>query len=193
MKIISKNKTSAIIPELMKELGLSNSLAVPKLLKIVLHIGVGKSLNDPKLLETALHTLERISGQKPVTTKAKKSISNFKLRKGQVIGAKVTLRRKRMFAFLTKFIHATLPRIRDFRGLSMKGFDRKGNYTVGIQEHIVFPEIRPDEIDRLHGIEIGFVTNAKNADHAKKFFIKLGFPFQKSEEQEEKEEKKKNK
>lgn len=162
--------------KLMKEFGYKNVNAVPKITKVVVNVGFGKSLKEPKVAEAVEATLKRITGQKPLLTKAKKSISNFKLRSGQVIGAKVTLRGKRMYDFLEKMVKVALPRVRDFRGLQPKGFDEKGNLTVGFKEHLAFPEIRPDEVERIHGLEITIVTTAHNKEESKKMFTYLGFP-----------------
>lgn len=169
-----------IIPALQKELGLKTITAVPRLEKVVLHVGAGRATQDPKLIDVYASSLTRISGQKPLITRAKKSISNFKIRENMPIGLKVTLRGKRMYDFVEKLVQASLPRIRDFRGLPLKGFDGKGNYVIGIREHIVFPEIRPDEVEHLHGLEICFSTTATNDDDARKMFVALGFPFQKT-------------
>jgi large subunit ribosomal protein L5 len=164
-------------PELKKEFGYENDMQVPKLDKVVLNIGLSKGLKDASFIETAESTLMRISGQKPIKTKAKKSISNFKIRQGQVIGLKVTLRGKRMYDFVEKLIKVTLPRVRDFRGLNLKSMDQKGNLNIGINEHISFPEIRSDEIEKLHGLEIAIISTAKNKEEAKALFLVLGFPF----------------
>ena len=149
-----------IIPYMMKRFGYINVHQVPKIEKICLNMGVGDAKQDPKLLENAMNDLGQISGQKPAVTKAKKSISNFKLREGMTIGCRVTLRRKRMFEFLDRFITIAIPRIRDFRGLSDTSLDGRGNYTVGIKEQIIFPEINMDKIDRIRGLDITFVTDA---------------------------------
>jgi len=170
-----------IVPELKKKLGYKNDLQVPRLDKAVLNVGLSKGLKDATFLDTVESTLTRISGQRPVKTKAKKSISNFKIRQGMVIGMKVTLRGQRMYDFIEKLVKVTLPRVRDFRGLDWKMLDKKGNLNLGIQEHISFPEIRSDEIEKLHGLEVAIVSTAKNPKEAKALFLALGFPF-KSEE-----------
>ena len=139
---------------LMKDFGLTNRLAVPRVEKVVVHVGVGKDAKDAKMLETATETLRRITGQQPVKTLAKKSISNFKIRQGMVVGLKVTLRGKHMEDFLTKLIHVALPRVRDFRGLSETIVDRTGNATIGFREHLVFPEIRSDEVERMDDVPV---------------------------------------
>jgi len=166
--------------QLKETLGLGNVMAVPKVEKVVLNIGVGKATQDKQWVELATSILGRISGQKPVETKAKKSISNFKVREGQVVGAKVTLRGERMYDFLDKLVNVTLPRLRDFFGLDLKkGFDRNGNYTIGFKEHIVFPEIGMDDVDRTHGLEVTIATSAKNNKEALELLKVLGFPFKK--------------
>ena len=167
--------------ELQKTLGLSNIMAVPKVEKVVLNIGIGKATQDKKWIELATSILERITGQKPVTTKAKKSISNFKVREGMVVGTKVTLRGEKMYDFLDKLVNVTFPRFRDFFGLELKkGFDGHGNYTIGLKEHIVFPEIGMDDVESTHGLEISVNTSAKNDKEALELLKVLGFPFKKS-------------
>lgn len=166
-----------IIPELKKQFGYKNDLEVPQIEKVVLNVGLGKSLKDSNFLDNVESTLMRITGQKPIKTKAKKSISNFKIRKGMVIGMKVTLRGQRMYDFLEKLVNIVLPRVRDFRGLSVKAIDQGGNLNVGIKEHLAFPEIKADEIEKLHGLEIAVVTTAKNRDEGKALLAGFGFPF----------------
>ncbi len=170
-----------VIPQLKKEFGYKNSFQVPSLEKVVLNVGLGKGLKDSGFIDNVESTLARISGQKPVRTKAKKSISNFKIREGMVIGMKVTLRDKRMFNFIEKLIRITLPRVRDFRGLSLSSVDKKGNLNIGIKEHISFPEIKADEIEKLHGLEIAIVTTAKTKEEGLALFKALGFPFKTAE------------
>lgn len=165
-----------VAPALQQELGLTNRLAIPTIEKIVVNVGFGKHLKDAKQAETVFQTLTRITGQKPVATKAKKSISAFKVRAGMVIGAKVTLRGERMWEFLDKFINVTLARVRDFHGVDPKGFGHGGTLTVGIREHIAFPEIRGDEVEHIHGLEVSIVTTARRADRAEALLRKLGFP-----------------
>ena len=167
-----------VVPKLMVELGLPRQ-AVPRIEKVVVHVGFGKFLKDQKILETIEHTLERITGQKSVPTLARKSIAGFKIRSGQMIGRKVTLRGHRMDAFLEKMINAAIPRVRDFRGLDRKGFDSRGNYSLGIKEHIVFPEIRSDEVEHIHGLEVIIHTTAGNATNGYALLKALGFPFSK--------------
>lgn len=167
-----------VVPQLMKEKGYKSVMAVPKIVKISAHVGFGKLSQEPKIEEAVADTLRRITGQQPVWTKAKKSISNFKVREGKIIGAKVTLRGKRMYDFLAKLIHVTLPRVRDFRGLSAKSIDKNGNLSIGFKEHLAFPEIRSDEVEKIHGLEISAVTNARTRQEAELLFKKLGFPLQ---------------
>lgn len=167
--------------QLKETLGLTNVMAVPKVEKVVLNIGIGKATQDKQWVELATSILSRITGQKPLTTKAKKSISNFKVRQGMIVGAKVTLRGERMYDFLDKLVNITLPRLRDFFGLDLKkGFDKNGNYTIGFREHIVFPEIGNEDIDRTHGLEVTIATSAKNNEEALELLKALGFPFKKS-------------
>jgi large subunit ribosomal protein L5 len=166
-----------IIPAMMKEFGYKNAMAVPKLEKVIINSGLSKALKDPKFFEVIENTLMRITGQRPVKTKAKKSISSFKVRQGMVVGMKVTLRGKRMYDFVDKLINVTLPRIRDFRGLSPKNVDGGGNLNIGFREHIAFPEIKPDEVEKIHGLEVGLVTTASSHEEGLKFLKFLGFPF----------------
>ncbi len=167
-----------VVPALKKSLGVSNVLALPKVTAVVLNVGASRALKDPKYLDTIANTLERISGQKPIPRPAKKSIAAFKIREGQVVGMKVTLRGKRMYDFLHKLVAATFPRMRDFHGIPQGVLDAQGNMSFGFPEHMVFPEIRPDEIERVHGVQVTVVTNAKNRAHAFQLFKLLGFPFQ---------------
>jgi large subunit ribosomal protein L5 len=166
-----------VVPQLKEEFGYTNNLAVPKLEKVVLNAGLSKGLKDSSFIETVENTLTRITGQRPVKTKAKKSISNFKIREGMVIGLKVTLRGDKMYDFIEKLIKITLPRVRDFRGLSLKSIDKEGNLNIGIKEHIAFPEIQADEIEKLHGLEMAIVTTAQNRQEGEVLFKSLGFPF----------------
>lgn len=166
-----------IVPKLKQEFGYKNNLAVPRLVKVVINVGLSQNSKDAKLQEVAIKTLTRITGQKPVTTKARKSISNFKIRQGMVVGAMVTLRGKRMYDFLGKLVNVALPRVRDFRGLTAKSVDAKGNLAIGFREHMVFPEIRSDELENIHGLEIAIVTTATSQKEGKRLFELLGFPF----------------
>lgn len=166
-----------VVPALKQEHGFTNPMAVPTITKIVLNVGYGKHIKDTKMQEAAVKTLERITGQKPVLTKAKKSISAFKLREGMTIGVKVTLRGERMWEFLDKLINVSLARVRDFHGVDPKGFGTSGNFTLGLKEHIVFPEIGSDEVENLHGLELSIVSTAPDRATAESLFRKLGFPF----------------
>jgi large subunit ribosomal protein L5 len=171
----------SVAPKLAEELGVKNVLALPKITKVTLNIGLGQGIKEAKFLETAENTLRRITGQAPVKCKARVSISNFKIRKGMVIGTKVTLRGKQMWDFLDKLVNITLPRVRDFRGISPTAFDDKGNYSLGFKEHMSFPEIRPDEIEVIHGLQITITTTAKSKEEGKALLTALGFPFKKIE------------
>lgn len=168
-----------IAPALFEELSLENVMQIPKIEKIVLNIGVGEALDDPKALDAAVRDLTTITGQRPVVTKAKKSIANFKLREGRVIGTKVTLRGDRMWAFLDRLVNVALPRVRDFRGISPDSFDGRGNYTLGLKEQLIFPEISYDDVDKVRGMEITIVTTAENDDQARALLTKVGMPFKK--------------
>ncbi|MDZ4229633.1 MAG: 50S ribosomal protein L5, partial [Candidatus Veblenbacteria bacterium] len=143
-----------VVPVLQQEFGLKNVMAVPKLAKVVLNVGLSQGTHEGKLQEVVLNTLSRVTGQKPVLTRAKKSISNFKIRQGMVVGAAVTLRGERMYSFLEKLIHVSLPRVRDFRGLPPRSIDAQGNLAIGFREHLIFPEIRSDEVESIHGLEV---------------------------------------
>ncbi|WP_298643700.1 50S ribosomal protein L5 [uncultured Cardiobacterium sp.] len=162
---------------LLIKFNLSNIMEVPRLTKITINMGVGEAVNDKKILDNAIHDLALISGQKPIVTKSKKSIAGFKIRDGWPIGCKVTLRRERMYEFLDRLINISLPRTRDFRGLSSKAFDGRGNYTFGIREHIVFPEIDFEKTDAIRGMDITVTTTAKDDVSAKALLESFGFPF----------------
>jgi large subunit ribosomal protein L5 len=170
------------VPALIKRFQYKNKMEVPRLEKISINIGVGQATQDPKLLDAAVHELEAITGQKAAVTKAKKAISNFKLREGVPIGCRVTLRRNKMYEFMDRFISVALPRVRDFRGVSDKSFDGHGNYTVGVKEQIIFPEIDVDKITRITGMDITFVTTAGNDIEAYELLKELGMPFVKRQE-----------
>jgi len=170
-----------VVPEMMKEFNYSNIMQVPELQKIVINIGLGEAVSNAKSLEAAVGDLTAITGQKPVVTKAKKSIAAFKLRAGMPIGAMVTLRGPRMYEFLDRFVSITLPRIRDFRGVSPNSFDGRGNYTMGLPEQIAFPEIDFDRIDKSRGLEMSFVTSAKNDEEGRRLLALLGMPFARTE------------
>ena len=171
-----------IVPALMKRFNYSSVMQVPQLEKIAINIGVGQATQDAKLIDAAVRDLEAITGQKVVVTKAKKSISNFKLREKMPIGVRVTLRRGRMYEFLDRFVSITIPRVRDFRGLSDKSFDGRGNYTIGIKEHVVFPEIDVDKISKILGMDITFVTTARTDQEAYELLKAFGMPFVKRQE-----------
>jgi large subunit ribosomal protein L5 len=165
------------VPALMKEFGFKNPNQVPKLEKIVINMGLGEALANNKILESAVDQLGAITGQKPVVTRARKSIANFKLRQGQAIGAAVTLRNDRMYEFVDRLINVALPRVRDFKGVSSKAFDGKGNYTLGVREQIIFPEINYDQIEKVKGLNISFVTTAKNDEQGLALLRHFGLPF----------------
>jgi len=166
-----------VLPALTKEFGYKNSLQVPRLRKIVVNMGLGVALQEPKVLDSATEDLKLITGQQPVVTRAKKSIANFKLREGMKIGAKVTLRGDRMYEFLDRLLSVALPRVRDFRGTSPKAFDGRGNYTLGIKEQIIFPEINYDKIDRVRGMNITINTTARTDEEGKRLLELMGMPF----------------
>ena len=163
--------------KLKQQFGLTNAHEIPKLSKIVINCGVGEAIKQPKLLDSVVQELELISGQRPVRTRAKKSISNFGLRQGQEIGASVTLRGARMWEFLDRFIAVAIPRIRDFRGLGTRSFDGRGNYSIGLKEQVIFPEINYDQVDQVHGLDLTFVTTTPKDDQALALLRELGMPF----------------
>ena len=177
MARLQQQYKNEIIPKLQKELGLSNSMSVPKIEKITINMGLGKALGDKKVLESALEELGLITSQKPVTCLARKSVASFKLREGNAIGCKVTLRKERMYEFLDRLVNIAIPRIRDFRGLNDKSFDGRGNYNMGITEQIVFPEIEFEKVTSVRGMDIAITTNAKNDEDAKKLLAMFNFPF----------------
>lgn len=168
-----------VVPALMKEFNYRNPMQAPKLQKIVLNVGMGEAITNAKALDHAVDELRRITGQQPVVTKAKKSVAAFKLREGMSIGCMVTLRRERMYEFLDRFISAALPRIRDFKGVPSRSFDGRGNYTLGVKEQVMFPEIEIDKIDSIHGLDIVFVTSAKTDEEGRALLGHLGMPFRK--------------
>ncbi len=179
MNALHEKYRKDITPVLMKEFGMSNVMQVPNLTKIVVNIGMGEALDNPKALDAASADLVKVTGQKPVVTKAKKSIANFKLRDGRLIGVKVTLRGEKMWALLDRLVNIALPRVRDFRGVSDKSFDGRGNYTLGLREQLIFPEIEYDSIDKIRGMELTFVTTAPNDEQAMALLKHLGMPFRK--------------
>lgn len=166
-------------PALKEKFGYANDLAIPRISKISLNVGVGRLTKDKGQLEAVAHNIARITGQKPIMAKAKKSISAFKLREGTTIGVAVTLRGQRMYDFLEKLIKVTFPRVRDFRGVDPKKMDKTGNLSIGFKEHIAFPEIKADEVDNIHGLEVNITTTAKNPEEGLELFQLLGFPFKK--------------
>ena len=170
-----------IVENIQKKFSMKNKLMVPKLVKIVLNMGLGKDSTDKKIIQNCIEDLSMISGQKPILTKYKKSISNFKTRKGAVAGVKVTLRNKKMYEFIDRLVNIALPRIKDFQGLDTKGFDSFGNYTFGIKEHIIFPEINFDKVDRIRGMDITIVTTGKDKKHSLALLEAMNFPFSKKE------------
>ncbi len=168
-----------VVKQLQEQFGYKSVMEVPKITKITLNMGVGEALNDKKVLEHAVGDMEKISGQKPVVTKARKSIAGFKVREDWPIGCKVTLRADRMYDFLDRLVTISIPRIRDFRGLNPKSFDQQGNYSMGIKEQIIFPEIEYDKIDKLRGMDITITTTAKTAEESRALLTALKFPFRK--------------
>jgi large subunit ribosomal protein L5 len=170
-----------VVPALRKAFDLKNVMQVPRITKVVVNIGMGEAMDNPKAMEAAVSDLTTITGQKPVMTKARKSIANFKLREGRLIGTKVTLRGDRMWSFLDRLLNTALPRVRDFRGVSGNAFDGRGNYTLGLRDQLIFPEIEYDKIDKLRGMEVTIVTTAKDDDQARTMLQMLGMPFSKKE------------
>ena len=179
---LRKDYDERIVKAMTEKFGYKNRLEVPKLDKIVINMGVGEATQDKKKVETAAQEMELIAGQKPVITKAKKSIAQFKLREGMPIGVKVTLRRERMYEFLDRLVTVALPRVRDFRGLNPKSFDGRGNYAMGLKEQIIFPEISYDRIDKVRGMDIIVTTTAKTDDEARELLRLFNFPFPRTEE-----------
>jgi large subunit ribosomal protein L5 len=177
--VLKERYENEIVPGLMKSLKMTNVMEVPRVTKVIVNIGVGEALDNSKALDAAVADLTQITGQKPIITAARKSIANFKLREGRQIGVKVTLRGDRMWAFLDRLMNIALPRVRDFRGISPNAFDGRGNYTLGLREQLVFPEIDYDKIDKLRGMEISIVTTARNDDQGRQLLQMLGMPFKK--------------
>lgn len=178
---IAQKYKDVVIPAMMKRFSYANVNEVPRIEKIAINIGVGEATSDPKLLDAAVRDLEAIAGQKPAITKSKKAISNFKLRENQAIGCRVTLRRARMYEFLDRLMTTAIPRIRDFRGIPDKSFDGRGNYTLGIREQIIFPEIDVDKVSRITGMDITFATSANTDEEALELLKAFGLPFRKRE------------
>ena len=179
MNRLQEKYNTEVKANLMKKFGFTSSMECPKLVKIVINMGVGEAVANPKALEEAVAELTSIAGMKPVITEAKKSIANFKLREGMPIGCKVTLRGERMYEFFDKLVSISLPRVRDFHGVSNTAFDGRGNYTLGVKEQIIFPEIQYDKVNKLRGMDIVIVTSAKNNEEAKALLTELGMPFAK--------------
>lgn len=177
MNRLKEKYQTQVAPELMKQFNYSSTMQVPKVEKVVINIGVGDAIQNAKFLEEAVEELGAITGQKPIVTKAKKSIANFKVREGMPIGCKVTLRADRMYEFLDKLFNISLPRVRDFRGVSDTAFDGRGNYTLGVKEQIIFPEIDFDKVNRTRGMDVVIVTTAETNDEAKALLTGLGMPF----------------
>jgi len=179
MPDLKKHYEDEVVPALMQEFAYSNVMQVPRVRKVVLNVGMGEALDNPKALENAVRDITTITGQHPVITKARKSIANFKLREGRAIGTAVTLRGEKMWAFLDRLMNIVLPRVRDFRGVSAESFDGRGNYTLGLREQIIFPEIEYDKVDKVRGMEITIVTTAPSDDQAAALLQLLGMPFRK--------------
>jgi large subunit ribosomal protein L5 len=179
MARLQKIYAEKIIPELRSKLALGNALEVPRITKITLNMGVGEAVNDKKIIDKAMQDLMQISGQKPVATKARKSVATFKIRDGQLIGCKVTLRKARMYEFLDRLINIAIPRIRDFRGLNPRSFDGRGNFSLGIQEQIIFPEIDFNQVDAVRGMDVTITTTARTDAHARALLEAFNFPFRK--------------
>lgn len=177
--VLKQRYQKEIAPALMKSLNLNNLMQIPRLEKVVVNIGVGEALDNAKALDAAVGDLTKVTGQKPIITKARKSIANFKLREGRAIGVKVTLRGERMWSFLDRLVNVALPRVRDFRGVSPNAFDGRGNYTLGLREQLVFPEIEYDKIDKLRGLEVTIVTTARTDEQGRQLLVMLGMPFRK--------------
>lgn len=178
-QVLKEHYRNEVAPTLQKTLNTSNVMQVPRLKKIVVNVGVGEALENAKALDAAVKDITQITGQKPVVTRARKSIANFKLREGSPIGVKVTLRGERMWSFLDRLMNIALPRVRDFRGMSPNSFDGRGNYTLGLREQLVFPEIDYDDIDKLRGLEVTIVTSARDDEEGRQLLQLLGMPFKK--------------
>ena len=171
-----------VLPQLAEKFGRSNALSLPKLQKIIVNMGVGSAIADKKHIEEAVTALQQITGQKPIVTRARKAIAGFRLREGMPIGCKVTLRSRRMYEFLDRLISLAVPRVRDFRGLNPNGFDGNGNYSMGLVEQLVFPELNPDKFARIQGMNITFVTSGDNDDESRELLSLMGMPFKRDEE-----------
>ncbi len=171
--------SNEVVPAMMKKFSYKNAMAVPKIEKVVINMGLGEARDNSKVIESAVSDMAIISGQKPIVTKAKKSVAAFKLRAGMSIGCKVTLRGDRMYSFVDRLINVSLPRVRDFRGVSAEAFDGRGNYSLGVKEQLIFPEIQYDKIDKIRGMDIIFVTTANTDEEARELFTLFGMPFRK--------------
>lgn len=179
MNRLQERYEKEVVPAMMEKFGYKNIMQVPKIEKVVINMGVGEAKDNPKVLESAVSDLQIIAGQKPVLTRAKKSVANFKIRENMALGCKVTLRKTNMYEFVDKLVSIALPRVRDFRGVSAKAFDGRGNYSLGIKEQLIFPEIEYDKIDQVRGMDIIFVTTAKTDEEARELLKLLGMPFSK--------------
>ena len=179
MSDILKKYREEIVPAMMKTFNYSNVMQVPKLEKIVVNMGLGEALENARILDTSIEELSRITGQRPVLTRARKSIANFKLREGNPIGCRVTLRRQRMYDFIYRLLNIALPRVRDFKGVSTRGFDGRGNYTLGVREQLIFPEVNYDDVEKIKGMNITIVTSAKTDEEARELLDLIGIPFRK--------------
>jgi large subunit ribosomal protein L5 len=179
MARLQKIYREKIVPELRQSLGLKNPMQVPRILKITVNMGVGEAVADKKVMDAATADMAKITGQKPAVTKAKKSVATFKVRDGQAIGCKVTLRGARMYEFLDRLVNIAIPRIRDFRGISGRSFDGRGNYSLGVKEQIIFPEIQYDQIDQIRGMDITISTSARDDKHGRALLEAFNFPFRK--------------
>ena len=177
MARLQEKYQNELVSNIQQTLGLKNRMQVPKITKITVNMGVGEAIADKKVLENARGDLEKITGQRPVTTAARKSVAGFKIRDGMKIGCKVTLRRERMYEFLDRLVNIAIPRVRDFRGLNPKSFDRQGNYSMGVSEQIIFPEINYDEVDALRGMDITITTTARNPEEGRALLEAFNFPF----------------
>ena len=179
MSRLQEQYKETVAPQLMKELGLSNPMEVPRITKITLNMGVGESVGDRKVLDRAMDDMTKIAGQKPVITRARRSVASFKIRDGMPIGCKVTLRRERMYEFLDRLVNIAIPRVRDFRGLSAKAFDGRGNFNMGVREQIIFPEVDYDEVDAIRGMNITITTSARDDEEGRALLKAFNFPFRK--------------
>ena len=179
MSRLQEHYKETVVPALKEELGLSNGMEVPRITKITINMGVGETVGDRKILDKAMGDLEKIAGQKPLLTRARKSVASFKIRDGQALGCKVTLRRERMYEFLDRLVNIAIPRVRDFRGLSAKSFDGRGNFNMGVREQIIFPEVDYDEIDAIRGMNITITTSARNNEEGRALLAAFNFPFRK--------------